>query len=156
LHLLAVGRDLDRKVRVPGDDLVQQALTLGTEVGDDDEAKAGPVRQAAQEAFQRVDTARQGADADDGEDRGNRHGTLRGPAGSSAPSPAAVADPSPRDAAESASSRSSSRSPARTTSLALRKRPEATCPSMKPQRCSVSDTLRLCLLGIVSSARQGG
>lgn len=61
LDPLAVRCNLDREVCVAGQDLVQAALTIGAEVGDDDDGEAGPGWQAAQEAFQGLDPASRGA-----------------------------------------------------------------------------------------------
>ena len=60
----AVGGDAHGEVREADDHLVQPAFPLGAEMGDDDDAEAGTIRQAAEKALQRLDPARRGADAD--------------------------------------------------------------------------------------------
>jgi hypothetical protein len=45
-------------------------------MGDDDDGKTGPLRQATKEASQSLDPASRGTDADDGPSVGGAHGDL--------------------------------------------------------------------------------
>lgn len=62
-----VARHANGHRRVALQDLVQPALAGGRQVRDDDDVHAGPVRQALQQALQRLDPACGGTDADDRE-----------------------------------------------------------------------------------------
>jgi hypothetical protein len=58
---------------ITGDDFVQQALPVRTQMGHDDQRQADLRRQAAQKPFERFDAAGGSADADDGEILGAAH-----------------------------------------------------------------------------------
>ena len=64
LRWLAVHHRMHGQPGIAPDDLVQQALACWTEMRDDHEGHAGLFGQAAEKTFERLDTTRRGADAD--------------------------------------------------------------------------------------------
>ncbi len=148
----AVGGDMHRQIRIAAHDLMQETFPVGTEMGHDDEREPRLWRQAAKKSLKRFDAASRRAKADDGKVCcvGHVRG-LRDRAATPlalAPVSGRLVRPGQDEGCDCEASLSSRRSAALTTSLDVRKRPEATCAEMKSQSSPVRDTFRVCLLGM--------